>query len=452
MRTTRTSLGRLAALALLLAGLVTAQGAAADSISYVKDGNVFLTTPDGSHTAQVTTSGGYASASQADDGRIIASHGSRLRLLSRYGDVLADFSPVAAGTAGSVTLSGPYDPAISPDGTKVAYGFNVQYKSGDPNCGKPGGCMIGQLYAGTGYSRSTEGVDWSAAGFQPEWGWMDPSWIGNDRTLISGADSAFITETAIDTPGASGNAMEWFSDNTSGSLNLFDGELSRDGGAVAFVTNSNGDHLRIWRTPTAPATGVVPQACLDAPAQGGGGWSSPSWAPDGQRLVAAGGGGLYIATLPNIAAACPPDDQVKVTVIAPGARSPDWGPADVPGPRPAAAPAPNAQGGAQPGPGGSGATATPLRLTVGRIALAAALRRGLGVTVRCTTGAAVVIAHSGSRRIGAGKATCRSGRARVLVRFAPATRSALRGRRALKLTLDVTAGGLRANRALTLRQ
>src|SRR4051794_13989064 len=52
-----------AALAVLAAG---APAAYADSIAYVKDGNVWLSTPDGARRFQVTTRGGYSDVSQAD--------------------------------------------------------------------------------------------------------------------------------------------------------------------------------------------------------------------------------------------------------------------------------------------------------------------------------------------------------------------------------------------------
>ena len=54
----------------------------ADSISYVKDGNVWLSTPDGARQVQVTTAGGYTYASQADDGTLVALVGQRLQKLS----------------------------------------------------------------------------------------------------------------------------------------------------------------------------------------------------------------------------------------------------------------------------------------------------------------------------------------------------------------------------------
>src|SRR3954451_11077352 len=114
----------IAAAAALLA-LVCAPAAIADSIAYVKDGNVWLSTPDGSRTYQVTSTGGYADVSQADDGTMIALNGVRLHKLDRMGNVTADFKTPVSNTqpAGQKSFWGPYNPAISPDGTKVAYTY-----------------------------------------------------------------------------------------------------------------------------------------------------------------------------------------------------------------------------------------------------------------------------------------------------------------------------------------
>ncbi|MBO9532935.1 MAG: hypothetical protein J7513_08185 [Solirubrobacteraceae bacterium] len=265
MPTNTRSLASIATAGALAALGITAPPGHADSISYVKDGNVYLTTPDGSQTVQVTTAGGYSSASQSDDGRLIGLKAGRFHLMNRWGDVLSDFAPVGAGTAGSITLSGPYDPAISPDGTKVAYGFYVQYKSGDPNCGKPGGCMQGQLYTGTGYSRSDAGVEWNTPGFQPQYSWTDPSWMDDAQVLVSSPTSSLVKESAIDTAGDGKDALGWFSDPSV--QNLSDGEMTRQRTAAAFLGNTQADHLLIYRTQgTAPAE---PERCLDAPAQGG---------------------------------------------------------------------------------------------------------------------------------------------------------------------------------------
>ena len=283
---------------------------------------------------QVTTAGGYSSASQADDGRIVALKGNRFHLMNRWGDVLSDFSPVASGTAGTVTLSGPFDPAISPDGTRIAYGMYVQYRSGDPNCGRPGGCEVGHLYAGTAYSRADGPADWHEGGFYPEYGWMDPSWIDNATTLLGATSSGYLSEAAIDTAGDGKDAMEWFSDHSAGVQNLFDGEMNRQKTAVAYVANTTGDSLRVYRVTQTPAKGANPEGCLDAPAQGGA-WASPSWSPSGDQLVATGPQGLYVASVPGIGSGCPDAADVNVSLIpAAGAKSADWGPADLPGPKP----------------------------------------------------------------------------------------------------------------------
>jgi hypothetical protein len=429
------------------AALAVAAPASADSISYVRDGNVFLTAPDGSRTVQVTTAGGYSSASQADDGRIVALKGNRFHLMNRWGDVLSDFSPVASGTAGTVTLSGPFDPAISPDGTRVAYGMYVQYRSGDPGCGRPGGCEVGHLYAGTAYSRADGPADWHEPGFYPEYGWMDPSWIDNGSTLLAATSSGFLTESAVDSAGDGHDALQWFSDRGEGVQNLYDGEMNRQRSAVAFVANTTGDHLRVYRMTKAPAENDPPEGCLDAPAQGGA-WSSPSWAPSGEQLVATGPQGLYVASLPGIGAACPAAGGVQVSLIsAPGAESADWGPADLPGPRPEA---PRGDGPANP-PGGGG-TAARLTLAPGHPALAKALRRGLPVRVACASGRVTVKATRAGRTVGRGSATCRAGAARVRVKFTRAARRSLRHAAKARLTLHATAGAHTGTAKVTLRR
>ena len=115
----------LAAAAALVALAVAAPAASADSIAYVKDGDVWLSTGDGARQYRVTATGGYSDVSQADDGTMIALSGVRLHRLNRQGKVLADFDTPVSDTrpAPAKTFYGPFDPAISPDGKKVAYTY-----------------------------------------------------------------------------------------------------------------------------------------------------------------------------------------------------------------------------------------------------------------------------------------------------------------------------------------
>ena len=64
---------------------VCAAPASADSIVYLKDGNVWLSAPDGSQARQLTTGGRWASPSQADDGTIVAADGDTIVRMSTRG-------------------------------------------------------------------------------------------------------------------------------------------------------------------------------------------------------------------------------------------------------------------------------------------------------------------------------------------------------------------------------
>src|SRR3954447_3156478 len=119
-----TAVGCAAALCLAFSG-----SALADSIVYVSNGNVWLTSPDGARSYQVTFDGGYDSPSQADDGTIVAVQRRQIVRMDRSGRRIG--APVAAmGTdpgAGGQEFYGPYEARVSPDGRKVAYWYG-QYE------------------------------------------------------------------------------------------------------------------------------------------------------------------------------------------------------------------------------------------------------------------------------------------------------------------------------------
>lgn len=87
----------------------------------------------------MTESGGYSFASQPDDGTLIGLNGRRLHRIARDGTILADFSTPVSGeqNGNGVVFEGPFDPAISPDGTKVAYSYLSTTVWTDPGCTPP---------------------------------------------------------------------------------------------------------------------------------------------------------------------------------------------------------------------------------------------------------------------------------------------------------------------------
>ena len=179
-------------LSLLTAALTLALAtpALADSIAYVQGGNVFLSTPDGARKVQVTHTGIYSSVSQADDGTMVAlAPGERLHKLSRDGKVLADFlTPISDGapTAGPVNkFHGPFNPQISPDGTKVAYEyFNDSYETA-PGCNETTvpPCVAYKLSRARSVSNTDGFTPFETYGLLSGWIW--PTWLDNQTLLRS---------------------------------------------------------------------------------------------------------------------------------------------------------------------------------------------------------------------------------------------------------------------------
>ena len=115
--------------------LTIAAPAHADSIAYVKDGNVWLASPDGAKGYQVTFDGGYTSPSQADDGTIVAMQARRFVRMDRSGHRIGDaVAGVGTTPTPGTSLYGPYEPRVSPDGKRIAYWFGSYTSYYDPGC------------------------------------------------------------------------------------------------------------------------------------------------------------------------------------------------------------------------------------------------------------------------------------------------------------------------------
>ena len=124
----------------LAAAAVGVPAAAASSIVYQKNGNLFLTSADGSVRYQVTTDGGRSSPSQSDSGTIAAMKDGMIWRPDRSGHALGNPIQGIGGATdhvvnGTDQFFGPFDPVVSPDGTEVAYWDAVSQQRVDPNCG-----------------------------------------------------------------------------------------------------------------------------------------------------------------------------------------------------------------------------------------------------------------------------------------------------------------------------
>ena len=363
--------------ALVLAGLCLAAvpaAASADSIVYLKAGDVWLAKPDGTGAYQVTTDGTpdspYRSPSQADDGTIAVSRYDDIVRMTQNGTVLNRIDPEPLINSVSHPVDGPpVDVAISPDGKRIAYTF-VSYE-----CPVGASCGARSVTAYTAADRYTAPAAGKTTYFR------DPSWVSNSRTLQFGGYGSQVNLHDF-----GGAAKHWFddSDYADPSTDLGDGEANRQGTDLAVVRGyGSGTHLMWYPAPDArsgsPATPDPFQGCATGEEDG---LAGPSWSPDGSALALEGKEGIWVKRQAR-------DCTVQPTLALPGGSAADWGAADVnPAPRPSGGGQTgggSTTGGGKPA-GGGGVTVGPLpaqaKLRVTKAKLGKALRSGLKVTLR----------------------------------------------------------------------
>lgn len=307
--TARSLGGACAALVAATASAVLAAPAAADSLVFIRDHDVWVAAPDGSAARALTADGTerwpYRSPSQADDGTIVAGHENDVVRLGRDGTVLNRFTTPPTTDAASQPIGGggsaspPLWSDLSPDGALVAFGY------ADPTT-RLTVVLVADAASAQTPTRFTRLVSV-----------RNPSWVSASRLMTFGG--AFQEVNLTDLP--STEPVHWFDPEHGGAE---DGELSPDGTRLAWVDGTKvvvatvaGDARAGALPPAATATplcDIAPVEAVDA---------DPTWSPDGHRLAYSTPDGIEVTTLPT-------DDCAQGTsqVVLRGASQPDWGPAD----------------------------------------------------------------------------------------------------------------------------
>lgn len=288
---------------------IAAAPAAADSLVYVRGGDVQLTGEE--RTVTLTTDGGYESPSMADDGTIVAVRrveqgGATVRYVHRMDQTGRLLNPpTVAVPVDNRNYTGPLGAQVSPDGRLVAFHYFNRGATSRPE-------MPRVAIAPTDRDLGDLG-DIFSAGY-----YLNPTWIGSSTIVLFGTPG-FIPNVQTYTLGG-GGISDWF--DAPGVGHIGGGELSADGTRFA-ATADGGAVLQLFSVPGPPPAAPQPTCRFSGAA---GTFSRPRWSPDGRGLVWEQPDGLHVAEVPAVAD-CP---AIVERLVAPGGSDPDWGPADLP--------------------------------------------------------------------------------------------------------------------------
>jgi hypothetical protein len=286
---------RLIVIVPVLAALAVAAPAQADSMVFIKKGDVWMAAPDGSRQVAVTRDGTkrrpYFSPSIADDGTIVALKGIHLHSFKPSGRRVVPARQWAIDPSPSLSTE-PFTVDLSPNGRIVATHNGIYSTYYDPRRSEVRPTLAAQFVDFFDFRRNKE--------IGKTDGYYDygaPAWLDGRHVLTTsfGIFNAQVLKSEI---GDRTRGTDFFRDpnrDPDTGTNAFvmtDAEATRAGDRWAVMRRplrgADADDpsvatIQIYRTGT-PSTESTP-LCTIGPGRRIGYDADPSWTPDGKRLL-----------------------------------------------------------------------------------------------------------------------------------------------------------------------
>ncbi|MEQ6901996.1 hypothetical protein [Nocardioides sp. YIM 152588] len=275
------------------AATAAAAGTGGGSIVFIRDHDVWLVRGDGSGLYRVTRDGTaatpYVSPTMTDAGIIAAGRGTQVVRMRQNGEILSRFDPKPLTDSVSHPIDGVLNyVAISPDGSKVAYGWS-RY-----SCPVGASCQVRSVTAVSAADRYTAPTTTSYL--------HHPSWVSNSRLMVHGG---YLSQVMLQDLGAA--PKHWFDDDEiyEGGTDLGDASLSRDGKRLVAIRGYGSGTQMIWYAvggdPRSAAPSGLPNPnplCIGSPGATATDerLHAPSWSPDGTAFAIGATEGVWVVT------------------------------------------------------------------------------------------------------------------------------------------------------------